>query len=448
MSVVKLSEGYARMLARDTFFWAWPMVNVYNRRLAFKDVPEPGLMGGIVPCAPLNELGMLSDYIVPEERIVACPNQDVVYGAGSAALDISPVVVQVPDFGKRFWVYQVVNTRTDSFAELGAMYGTKPGFYLLVGPKWKGKPPKGIRKVFKSATNTAFVLPRAFQDDTFEDKKAIQAVIAGIAMYPLKKFDGKMKARDWSKAKRFPGQDGGDQETKWVPPEKFFAELPTVLEDAPPLPGEEPRYAAVRALLAAANADPKLMAAIKDEIAKADKDLVDPLFEFRSFGIQLPHYWSTQDNGAMFGHDYYTRTAVGKSNIFVNKPTETKYFYQDLDSEGRRLNGANRYTVTFAKGKIPPVQGFWSLTLYNEHHFFAPNSLHRYSIGTKNKALTKNADGSLTLYVQADSPGANKESNWLPAPRGADFSLYVRAYWPKPAITSGKWTPPPVLRAS
>ena len=447
MSVVKLSEGYARLLARETFFWAWPMVNVYNRRLAFKDVPEPGLMGGIVPCAPLNELGMLSDYIAPEERIVACPNQDVVYGAGSAALDVSPVVVQVPDFGKRFWVYQVVDIRTDSFAELGAMYGSKPGFYLLVGPKWKGKTPKGIRKVFKSTTSTAFVLPRAFQDDTPEDKKAIQAVIAGIAMYPLKKFDGKMKTRDWSKAKRFPGQDGGDQETKWVPPEKFFAELPTVLEDAPPLPGEEPRYAAIRALLAAANEDPKLMAAINDEVAKADKDLVEPLFEFRNFGIQLPHHWSTQDNGAQFGHDYYTRTAVGKSNIFVNKPNETKYFYQDLDSDGRRLNGANRYTVTFGKGKIPPVQGFWSLTLYNEHHFFAPNALKRYSVGTKNKTLQKNADGSLTIYVQADSPGADKESNWLPAPKGADFSLYVRAYWPKPAITSGKWTPPPVLRA-
>ena len=117
-------------------------------------------MSSIVPCAPPNELGMLSDYIAPEERIVACPNQDVVYGAGSAALDISPVVVQVPDFGKRFWVYQVVDLRTDSFAELGAMYGTKPGFYLLVGPKWKGKTPKGIRKVFKSTTSTAFVLPR------------------------------------------------------------------------------------------------------------------------------------------------------------------------------------------------------------------------------------------------------------------------------------------------
>jgi hypothetical protein len=447
MSVVKLSEGYARLLARDTFFWAWPMVNIYNRRLAFKDIPEPGLVGGLVPGAPLNEIAMLSHYIAPEERIVACPNQDVVYGGGAAALDISPAVIQVPDFGERFWVYQIVDSRTDSFADLGAMYRTKPGFYMFAGPKWKGKAPKGIRKVFRATTNTAFVVPRVFQDDTPGDNKVVQSVIAGIAMYPLKKFDGKMKTRDWSKAKSLPGADGGEQETKWVPPEKFFAELPMVLEDAPPLPGEEPRYAAIRTLLAAANDDPKLMAAINDEVAKADKDLVAPLLQFRNFGIQLPHHWSTQNNGAMFGHDYYTRTAVAKSNILVNKPNETKYFYQDLEADGRRLNGANRYTVTFAKGQVPPVQGFWSLTLYNEHHFFVPNPLKRYSIGTKNRALAKNADGSLTIYVQAESPGADKESNWLPAPKGADFSLFVRAYWPKPAITSGKWTPPPVLRA-
>src|SRR5262249_28775514 len=119
-----------------------------------------------------------------------------------------------------------------------------------------------------------------------------------------------------------------------------------------------------------------------------------------------------------------------------------------LDDAGGRLNGASRYTVTFAKGQLPPVRGFWSLTLYDEHHFFAPNELKRYSLGTKNKTLKLDPDGGLTLYVQADSPGADKESNWLPAPKGADFSLYVRAYWPEPAITQGKWTPPPVRKAS
>ncbi|WP_250473151.1 DUF1214 domain-containing protein [Caballeronia sp. GAFFF1] len=121
--------------------------------------------------------------------------------------------------------------------------------------------------------------------------------------------------------------------------------------------------------------------------------------------------------------------------------------YQDLDANGQRLSGANRYTVTFPKGQTPPVNGFWSLTMYDSAHFFVPNTLKRYSLGTKNRNLKFDADGSLTLYVQADSPGADKESNWLPAPAGAPFSLYMRAYWPKGPVIDGSWTPPPVVVA-
>jgi hypothetical protein len=121
-------------------------VNMFNKRVAFSHAPEPGLVGGVLPFAPLNRLSMLSDYVEPTERNVACPNQDVVYGAGLLALDLSPVVVQVPDFANRFWVYQAVDLRTDSFADLGAMYGAEPGFYLLVGPQWTGPVPAGITK--------------------------------------------------------------------------------------------------------------------------------------------------------------------------------------------------------------------------------------------------------------------------------------------------------------
>jgi hypothetical protein len=142
------------------------------------------------------------------------------------------------------------------------------------------------------------------------------------------------------------------------------------------------------------------------------------------------------------------RTAIAKSNILVNTAQETTYFYQDLDAGGGRLNAVNRYTVTFPKDQTPPVDGFWSLTLYNKNHFFEPNPIKRYSVGTKNKTLKLGTDGSLTIYVQADSPGNDKESNWLPAPKDGDFSLYVRAYWPKAAITDGSWTPPPVQRVN
>jgi hypothetical protein len=354
----------------------------------------------------------------------------------------------VPDFGERFWVYQAVDLRSDGFVGLGMMYGTEPGFYMMVGPNWRGEVPKGISKVFRSSTNTGFVAPRIFMDDTSEDRQAIQPVLRQIMMYPLAEYDGRMKSINWETIAKLPNAATGEQEIVWVPPQSFVDTLPLVLADAPPLPGEEARYAQVLAVLEAAKKDPKIMAAMTQAAAEADKQLVEPLFQFRNWGQQLPYHWSTISNEAAFGTDYFTRTAVAKSNIFVNSPNETKYFYQDLDSAGARLNGANRYTVAFAHDQTPPVNGFWSLTLYNEHHFFAPNEIKRYSLGTKNKGLKYNADGSLTINVQSEPPPEAQRSNWLPAPKGDDFSLYVRAYWPRTAVIDGSWTPPPVLRVS
>src|SRR6478752_2599721 len=237
---VKITEEYARQVGRDAYFWAWPMVNMYNRRLHFVQVKEMMLQGPLME-APVNSLAMLTDYIDPEERSVACPNQDVVYGVGALALDISPVVIQVPDFGDRFWVYQVVDLRTDSFVQIGKMYGTTPGFYLLVGPNWSAEVPKGITRVFRASSNTALVAPRIAQNDTPEDKRAIQDVLTGIAMYPIAEYDGQMKRTEWSKLPKVAGSPPGEVETRWVLPERFFDELPAVLADAPPMPGEEAR---------------------------------------------------------------------------------------------------------------------------------------------------------------------------------------------------------------
>lgn len=444
---VKITAEYAKHVGRDAYFWAWPMVNMYNRRLHFAQVKEVARSGPLMQ-APINQLAMLTDYVAPEERSIACPNQDVVYGIGSLALDFSPVVIQVPDFGDRFWVYQIVDLRTDSFVQLGKMYNTTPGFYLLVAPDWQGDVPKGITKVFRSPTNTGLAAPRIFMDDTDEDRHAIQSALTGIVMYPLADYDGAMKNKDWTHLPEEPPPPPSEEESRWVFPDKFVDELPLVLADAPPLPGEEARYAQVLAVLAAAKANPKLKQAMTDGAKDADEKLVAPLFQFRNYGQQLPHHWSTISNESAFGTDYFTRTAVAKSNIMVNSPNETKYFYQDLDADGARLNSANRYAVTFAKDATPPVNGFWSLSIYNEHHFFIANPINRFSVGTKNKDLKLAADGSLTIHVQAEAPSdPDQRANWLPAPKG-DFSLYVRSYWPKAAITEGSWTPPPVLKVT
>ena len=444
---VKITEAYAALVARDVYFWAWPMVNVYNRRLYFSKITQMQYTGPS-PQAPVNHFTMLTDYASPEQRNVACANQDVVYGLGALALELSPVVIQVPDFGDRFWVYQIVDLRTDSFVQIGKMYNTTPGFYLLVGPDWQGEAPPGITRVFRSPTNTGLVGPRIAQNDTPEDKAAVQQPLKQVLMYPLADFDGNMKSRDWASLPHLPGKPPtGRGETKWVFPETFFDVLPAVLADGPPLPGEEARYAQVLAVLDALERDPSLKAPMIAAATEVEQQVVDPLFEFRNYGRQLAHHWSTITNESAFGTDYFTRTAVAKSNILVNAPQETKYYYQDLDAAGARLNGAHRYTVTFAKGGTPPVNGFWSLTMYNDEHFFVPNEIGRYSVGTKNTDLQFEPDGSLTIYVQSDEPAdPHQRANWLPAPTGGDFSLYVRAYWPRTPVIDGSWTPPAVER--
>jgi len=196
-------------------------------------------------------------------------------------------------------------------------------------------------------------------------------------------------------------------------------------------------------VLDAADRVPSISKILRETAISAEAELITPLFQWRNNGASAGNGWNSPVNNAHWGTDYLNRAGTAKSNMYDNRPEETKYIYTDNDSAGKQLNGRNSYAVTFAKGQLPPVKGFWSVTLYNEQHFFNTNSLNRYSLGTKSKGLTPNADGSLTLYASAKSPGKDKESNWLPAPDGK-FSLYIRAYWAEPAIISGQWKPPVV----
>ncbi len=402
--VNRLSEAWVATVGRTAMVWAWPLVNLHNRLTAFAQLPAPGLMGGVVPVAPPNYVAMLHDYITPDEKMVACPNQDVVYGFGPLAPGREPVVVQVPDFGDRFWVYQLCDQRTDGFAELGAMYDTAPGNYLVVAEGWDDDVPPGVTGVLTCPTAVGICIPRVFLNETADDRAAIQPLINQIAVYPLGEFDGSTKIVDWAAAPTYPAQATGDSESQWVFPEQFAEQLPTILDEVPPRPGEEAFYDQLRQVADAIAADADLRAAFTAAAQTAAAEIVDPLFQFHRYGQQLPGNWTTITNNANFGTDYLTRAAAAKSNIFVNKAVETRYFYGDLDANGDRLNGAHDYTVTFPADDLPPVRGFWSLTLYNEHHFFHPNDLGRYSLGTKNTGLTRGPDGSLTLHAQATPP--------------------------------------------
>jgi hypothetical protein len=401
-----------------------------------------------MPISPMNQLGMLTNYIDPGEVFIADPNQDVVYGLGYLSLENEPVVVQVPDFGDRFWTVPVYDARTDQISELGQQYGTKPGFYMVVGPNWKGDKPAGVTGIVRSSTDFAVTMPRIFMSDSPEDRAAIQPALSQVMMYPLSQFDGKMKTKDWSKLPSFPAPKAKPRTSAnpWVNPATFFNELPAVMKQVPPMPGEEALYKWIASVLDAAAKDPQVMKTLQAAAVAADKELVAPMMRWNVNGQPAGNGWTSPANNAAFGTDYIHRMGAVLADPYDNKRNETMYFYTDNDTQGQQLSGKSSYAVTFAKGQLPPVKGFWSLTMYNPSHFFYPNALKRYALGTKNKTLQTNADGSLTIYLGNKSPGKDKESNWLPAPAG-NFSIWLRTYWPDQSILDGSWKPPVVGRA-
>jgi len=446
VNTIELADGaimhheYVKTIGRMAYVWGWTMVNSHNRRANITQAPEPGKLGGVVPVAPVNHLCMLNDYVEPNQSFVACPNQDVAYGLGFYALNDEPAIIQVPDFGDRFWVFAIYDARTDQIGKLGKPYASKPGFYMLVGPNWKGEKPQDVVDVIHSTTELVNIIPRVFMDDTDEDRKIVKSIVNEINSYPLSEFDGQMKVKDWSDLPTFPVPEV-EGERAWVDADKFFDQLPGVMDLVPAMPGEEALYASIRQVLAAAEKDPTIKEILVETAIAAEKELIKPLFLWKHNGVPAGNGWNRSKNNAQWGFDYLMRTSTARSNMYDNRPTETQYLYTDNDVNEEQLQGTNLYSITFPAGELPPVNGFWSLTLYNKHHIFETNKLNRYSLGTKSKDLKYNDDGSLTLYAGANAPGGDMDANWLPAP-GETFSLYIRCYWGKEAILDGSWTPP------
>ena len=431
-----------RQSIRDVYVWAWPLIYMSNVQKSLQLVRSPGVSGG-APVAPINNLCMLTDVVGAEFTSVPCPNRDVVYGFGLMDLASSPVVVQVPNFSKdQFWLYQVGDHRTDSFAELGSLYQTRAGFYLIVGPDWSGDVPEGVERVFRSPTNLAYILPRVLVTQATKEDTTLKSHISQIAAYPLAKYTGRWKVHDWTKRKWYPAiGETSQKRCKLVRPATFFDDLSAVLESVPPLAGEEELYKIAQRIVAKSEANPRVAEALRKIAEEIEESEIVPFFDFTNVGSPLPGYWTSVGNGAAFGVDYRTRTAVVKSNIFVNKADEAKYFYLEHAKDGRPLRGDRNYEITFAADELPPHKGLWSLTLYNQDHRLFSNPWQRHSIGSiESHLLQWNEDGSLTIFIRS-KPTDIKQENWLPSPSG-HFVLYLRVYAPSKSVVDGDWNPP------
>jgi hypothetical protein len=404
--------------------------------------------------ATFNQIKNERHVATPADTAVITPNSDTPYSICWMDLRAEPMVVSVPAVEKdRYYAVQLIDGNTYNYGYIGSRAtGTEGGDYLIVGPDWKGEKPAGIKQVFTSTTPFAFTLFRT-QLFNADDMPGVEKVQAGYKAQPLSTFLKQPAPPAAPKIDFLPATTAGIKAN-------FYEYLDAALQFVPVTPADKE----VRAKLATIGIGPgktfdfkelslehkaAVLLGMKEGDAKVDK--------FLSSGMKNINGWNV---GAFFGDadfyqgDWLKRAGAAKGGLFGNDAIEATYPYTRVDATGETLDGAkHRYTITFPAGELPPVNAFWSVTMYDgKSQLLIKNPINRYLINSPMlSGMKKNDDGSLTLYLQKDNPGADKESNWLPAPDDTIY-LVMRLYWPKTEAPSilpageGSWKPPGVVR--
>ncbi|TYO66044.1 DUF1254 domain-containing protein [Bradyrhizobium hipponense] len=404
--------------------------------------------------APFNQIKNLTHVATYKDTAVITPNSDTPYSILWTDLRAEPIVVSVPAVSKdRYFAVQLTDGNTYIFGYIGSRTtGNEAGDYLVAGPDWKGQTPPGIKKVFTSSTPFAFV---NFRTQLFDagDMPNVEQVQAGYKAQPLSAFLKRASPPAAPKIDFLPATTAGIKDN-------FFQYLDAALQFVP----ETPRDKAIRAKLAKIGIGPgktfdfkELSLEHKAEILVGMKQGDDKVDKWLARGNKIINGWSVGSflgSEAFYNGDWLMRAGGAKAGIYGNDALEAMYPFTRTDATGELLDGSkHKYTITFPPGQLPPVNAFWSVTMYDgKSQLLVKNPINRYLINSPMlPAMKKNADGSLTLYIQKESPGADKEANWLPAPDDKIY-LVMRLYWPKPTPPSilpageGTWQPPGIKR--
>jgi hypothetical protein len=406
--------------------------------------------------APFNEIKNEHRVYTYEDTAVVTPNSDTPYSALWLDLRAEPIVLLVPAVDKkRYYSVQLCDGNTYNFGYIGSRAtGSEPGNYLVVGPDWKGETPPGVKKVFSSTTPFTVA---AYRTQLFNaaDMPNVEKVQAGYKVQPLSAFLKQPAPSPAPKIDFVPATTAGIKEN-------FFEYLDAALQFIPP----DTDSKEIRAKLASIGVGPGKTFNFKDLSPEhraaallGMKEGDDKVDKYIAEGMKDVNGWkigSLFGDRAFYNGDWLKRAAATKVGIYGNDAVEAMYPLTRVDAKGETLDGSkHNYTLTFPAGQLPPVNSFWSVTMYDgKSQFLIKNPINRYLINSPMMSqMKKNPDGSLTLYIQKDSPGKAKEANWLPAPNDTIYML-MRLYWPKetpPSILppgDGTWKPPAVVVAS
>ena len=439
-----VTPAEARAIAKEATIYGFPIVD--NYRIQYTYFVD---RGGSEYKGEWNRLFNTARVYTPEDKAVQTPNSDTPYSFIGADLRTEPLVFSVPAVDKdRYYSLQFIDLYTFNFAYVGSRAtGNEAGSYLLAGPAWKGATPPGIKSVIRSETELAFVVYRTqlFDAADIENVKKIQA---GYKVVPLSQFLGQ-PAPKAAPAIDFIKPLGTEDERKSI---EFFRTLNFVLQFCPTHPSEKAlmeRFARIGVGAGkpfdASALSPDLRAAIEGGMADAWKAFAD----YKASELDTHRKSSADGFGTrqFLKNDYMSRMASAALGIYGNSKDEAIYPAYFVDARNEKLDGTHRYALRFAPGQLPPANAFWSLTMYElPASLLYENPLHRYLVNSPMlKTFAKDADGGITLYVQHDSPGKDKEANWLPAPSGPFFAV-LRIYWPKAQALDGSWQAPPLRK--
>ncbi|HVJ84791.1 MAG TPA: DUF1254 domain-containing protein [Caulifigura sp.] len=440
-----LTPEEAKAIAVEAYIYGYPLVTMeYTRRVMTNVAAPEGTH------APMGQFLRMRTYPDASFRDVTAPNADTLYS--TAWLDVSkePSVLVLPDMDDRYFLMPMLDGWTNVFQVPGKRTtGTKAQAYAITGPGWTGKLPAGVTE-YKSPTSMVWILGRTYCTGTPEDYKATHALMDKFQITPLSSY-GKPYTPPAGKVD--PSIDGKTpvrDQVNGLSATAYFQLLTTLMKDNPPAKEDGPilEKMARIGLVPGKAFDP---AKADPAVAKAIADVPKVAFEkimghFKSAGVDEGGWVFTTQTG-LYGTEYVQRALITAVGLGANRPQDAVYPTGEADSDGKPFDGANKYVMHFAKGRTPPANAFWSITMYDAGYFFVDNPLNKYTVSLRDK-LVYNADGSLDLLIQAESPGKEKEANWLPAPKGK-FILMMRLYWPKetpPSILDGSWKIPPVKK--
>jgi hypothetical protein len=442
----KLTAAEAEKLGVDAYVFGYPLVTMELTRRVVTNVAEP--KGAH---APMGQFANLREYPDASFKDVTAPNADTLYSSAFLDLGKEPYVLSLPDEAGRYYLMPMLSGWTDVFQVPGKRTtGTKAQAYAITGPRWKGTLPAGVKEL-KSPTNMVWILGRTYCTGTPEDYKAVHALQDQYKLVPLsaygKPYTAPAGTVDPGVDTKTPVRD----QVERLGAADYFKLMAQLLKSNPPAKADAAMVAKLRRLGIVPGQDFDLAKAppeVQQGLESAPKAGVQKIMgHFKTAGKDINGWVFTTGTG-LYGTDYLQRALVTAIGLGANRPQDAIYPTSEKDATGQPYDGANRYVVRFAKGQLPPVNAFWSITMYNAEYFFVDNPLNRYTLSSRN-ALKANPDGSVDLYIQKDSPGPDKESNWLPAPAGK-FVLMMRLYWPKekaPSILDGSWKLPPVTRS-